>query len=387
MNDLSFTQISTLLNNVVEQATGHKSIAPVNTGQFTAVAQTGLLAGYDNLTNSISQVLSRTIFSIRPYYRKLGGLQVSEMKFGNHVRKLQPIDDEWENDNRQPLVDGESVDMYKIKKPKVLQTNFYGQAVYERHITIYKDQLDVAFTNPEEFGRFISMVLINISNQIEQAHETLARGCLANLIGGVFAINNAPQIVHLLSEYNAATGESYTPVSIMAPDVYRAFTQWSFARIRGISSMLTERTELYHQNITGKPIKRTSQKARQRVYLFAKNQFQIEAMVLSDIYHNDLIRLADNETVNYWQSITNPDQIDVQATYMQEDGTLTTADIKQSNVYGVIMDEEAAGYTVINKWRANTPFNADGGYTNMYWHFTDRYWNDFTENCVVLMLD
>ncbi len=72
---------------------------------------------------------------------------------------------------------------------------------------------------------------------------------------------------------------------------------------------------------------------------------------------------------------------------MQADGTLTSADVSVSNIYGLIMDEEAAGYTVVNRWTANTPFNAAGGYTNMYWHFTDRYWNDFTENAVLLLLD
>ena len=27
------------------------------------------------------------------------------------------------------------------------------------------------------------------------------------------------------------------------------------------------------------------------------------------------------------------------------------------------------------------------GYSNIFWHFTDRYWNDFTENGIVLLLD
>ncbi len=54
---------------------------------------------------------------------------------------------------------------------------------------------------------------------------------------------------------------------------------------------------------------------------------------------------------------------------------------------GVLMDQEAAGYTVVNQWSAPAPFNARGGYTNMFWHFTDRYWNDFTENAVIFMLE
>ena len=52
----------------------------------------------------------------------------------------------------------------------------------------------------------------------------------------------------------------------------------------------------------------------------------------------------------------------------------------------MIMDEEAAGYTIVN-YRTHTIYNPKGEYTNIFWKFTDRYWNDFTENAVVLLLD
>lgn len=387
MNDLTFTQISTVLNSIVSQATGQAQITPTDTGTFTAVAQTGLLAGYDNLLNAISQVLSRTIFSIRPYTRKLQGLEVSTIKYGNHVRKLQIADSEWKDDQRLPLTEGESVDQMKVHKPNVLQTNFYGQAAYERFITIFKDQLDVAFSSPEEFGRFTAMVMNNASDQIEQAHEELARGCLANLIGGTILAENSPQIVHLLTEYNAATGGKYTATTIMQPETYKGFIQWAFARIAEISSMLTERSAVYHTNVTGKTIMRHTPYAMQRVFLYAKNTFQIEAMVRANTFHDNFLSMAVNEIVNFWQSIQTPSTINVTATYMKSDGTLTTGEVNQANIFGVIFDEEAAGYTVVNQWAAPTPFNAAAGYSDIYWHFTDRYWNDFTENCVVLLLD
>lgn len=387
MNDLTQNQLATVLNAIAEQATGQKQIAPINSSEFVAVAQTALLAGYDNVIKAISQVLSRTIFSIRPYYRKLSGLQVTNQKFGNHTRKLNPVDGEWETDNRQPLEDGKSVDMFVVNKPKVLQTNFYGQAVYARHVTIFRDQLDVAFSSPEEFGRFISMVMTNIQNQIEQSHEGLARLCLANLIGGIITIGNAPQIVHLLSEYNTATGQSYTPVTIMAPETFKAFNQWAYSVVAGVSSMLTERTHIYHNNITGCSINRHTPTQMQKVYLYAPAMYQINSMVLADTYHDSYLRYADHETVNFWQSVDSKDQINLNCSYIDNTGTVRTADVTQANIFGLIMDEEAAGYTVINQWNAPTPFNADGGYSNLFWHFTDRYWNDFTENAVVLLLD
>lgn len=389
MNTLSQDQIFTIVNSIAAQATGKAQITPVNTSQFVSVAQTALLAGYDNLLNSISQVLSRTIFSIRPYSAKFRGLQVDNIKFGNHVRKLQAADKDFEKDERLTLDDGDSVDMYEVDKPKVLQTNWYGQSMFEKKITIFRDQLDVAFSSPEELGRFITMVMTNISDQIEQAHEGIARMTVCNFIAGVYSIGNAAQVVHLLTEYNTLTGLNLNAQTVYLPDNFKPFMQWVFARIASVSSMLTERSLVYHQNIAGKEVSRHTPKLLQKLYLYAPYKFQTEASVLANTYHDNMLGYGENETVNYWQSITSGDQIQVVPTYLNTDGTLETPEsaVKLSKVFGVIFDEEAAGYTVVNQWSAPSPFNARGGYSNMFWHFTDRYWNDFTENGVVLFLD
>ena len=74
-NELSFEQLSTVLNAITAQATGAKPMAVTDTASFITVAQTALKAGYDPLLNAISQVVSKTIFSTRPYSRKFGGIQ------------------------------------------------------------------------------------------------------------------------------------------------------------------------------------------------------------------------------------------------------------------------------------------------------------------------
>lgn len=390
VNTLSFNQLSTVLSDITSQATGTKVLAPINTGEFVSVAQTGLLTGYDPLMTAISQVLSRTIFSIRPYNRKFGGLMADQIRYGNHVRKLQSVDKPFEDDDRFTLVDGQSVDQYKVNKPEVLQTNFYGANVYQKSLTIYRDQLDNAFSGPDEFSRFLSMIMTNASDMIEQAHESTARSTLVNFIGGKIA-GDTKSVINLLTEYNTATGLSLTAESVMQPDNFPAFTRWMFARIKTISDMLTERSARYHVNITSpedKTVMRHTPLDRQKIYLSARFMNQIDATVLSQTYHDNFLRIADYERVGYWQSIDDPLDINVKPTYMSSTGALVTPEaVSQSNVIGAIFDEEAVGITTVNEWSATTPFNARGGYSNIFWHFTDRYWNDFTENGVVLLLE
>lgn len=386
-NDLSITQISTILNEIVGQATGQKVLATVDGSQFVTVAQMGLKAGYDPLVNAIGQVLTRTIFSQRKYRRKLNDLNVSTQKFGNITRKLQIADSDWEDDQRLPLTDNESIDMYKVRKPNVLQTNFYGANTYQRHYTVFRDQLDTAFSNAAEFAAFISMYISNVDDQIEQCHETVARAILVNYMAG--KIDGDPDnVIHLLTEYNALTGLSLTEADVYKPENFSTIMRFASARIKSLRELMTERSLKFHTNITDKEIMRHTPLSMQKAYLYAPTKYNIESTVLSELFNDKYVQLT-GELVNFWQSIDTPDKINFKPIYLNTDGTLKTAAaaVEKSNVLGVIFDEEALGYTIVNAWSATTPFNAAGGYWNTFFHFTDRYWNDFTENGIVLLLD
>lgn len=390
-NTLSFNAIATILNQIVTEATGKAVITPTTGNDFVTVANTGLLAGYDNLMGAISQVLSRTIISNRPYSRKFKGMEADSIRWGNHVRKINYVDRQWDDGSRLPITNGVAVDDQAPVLDDVVQTNFYGQNDYEIQWTLYSNQLDVAFKNADEFGAFISGKLQNISDMVEQKHEALARGTMANLIGGIIDIGNTNQVIHLLTEYNAVTGitPALTIQTVYDPANYPAFIKWVYGRIAKAAAMMTERSQIFHQNITGHEINRHTPYEKQLVYLFGGNRYEIEARVLADAFHDNYLKLADTETVNYWQAITSPDTIQIEPVYMKNDGTLVTAGaaVNQSHVFGVISDVEAMGYTVVNQRTTSAAYNGKGEYQNFWMKFTDRYWNDFTENAIVLLLD
>lgn len=390
VNNLTFNQLSTILNGIQSQVTGASAIAPVNTNEFVSVAQTVLKTGTDPVMSAISQILGRTIFSVRPYSAKFKGLLMDNQRWGGITRKINYVDKSFTDDSGFSLTDGQAVDQYIVNKPEVIQTNYYGSNVYQKSVTIFRDQLDTAFSGVNEFGEFISGVMQNISDQIEQAHEDTGRMTIANLVGGIVAAQKANQIVHLLTEYNALTGTKLTANTVYAPENYKPFMLWVYSRIAKASAMLTERSQLYHFNLTGKPIQRHTPVNRQRLYLYADARYQTEAQVLADTYHDNYLSFGETETVNYWQSIESPAQIQVKPVYFDEaDGSIVTAadNVTQDNIFAVIMDEEAAGMNIFNYELAATPYNARGRYTNMWWSFNERYFNDFTENAMVFLLD
>lgn len=386
---LNFNQCATLLKAINEQATGKTTLTPTTPGEFVSVATTTLMSGYDNVINAVSQVLSKTIFSVRPYNAKMEGLMVDSVRYGNHVRKLVTLDADPETDDRIPLTDGASVDQQRVKKPAVLQTNFYGANVYQRSVTIFRDQLDTAFTSAEEFSRFVGMVIQNVMDQREQDIENCKRLALNNFIAGKIK-GDTDNVIHLLTEYKTESGlADLTAESVLSPANYPDFIKFAIGRIKTVGDLMTERSIKYHLNTTSAKIPRHTPLADQRVYLLSQYVNKMEASVFSTVFNEDYLKTVDFERINFWQSLDKPAEISIKPNYMHTDGTIKTSDtnVTSKSVFGVVFDREAVGMTMVNEWSAPAPFNARGGYTNTFWHYTTRFWNDFTENGVVFLLD
>ena len=376
------------LNDIVKQATGINNISAINDASFIAVATTALGIASDALLNAISQVISRTIFSIRPYNRKFTGLFVDNMKWGNHVRKINIGDKDWEQNVSYDLADGQSIDADIVSKPDILQTNFYGQCVYSKHYTIFRDQLNIALQNEEEFERFYTMLVQNTMDMIEQCHENTARATICNLIGGKVK-GDTSNVIHLVTEYNDVTGLELDSATVKKPENFVPFYKWAFSRIKTISGLMTERSLQYHMNVAGHNIMRHTPVQRQRLYLYTPEMNNVESTIFSSVFNEQYLKMMDYEGVNFWQSIKTPMGINVKARYMNSTGGAVNDETgtATSNIFGILMDEEAAGITTYGARTATTPYNARGEYTNVWWHFNDRYWNDFTENAVVFLLD
>ena len=378
MNSFDISQVSTIVNSIVSQMTGQTSQTVINnSADFAAVAQTLLQTGRDPVINAISQVFSRSIFNYRDYNAPLNDLYMDAPRWGNAVRKLSPvamtaIDNQefawpvaYDPTQNPPMGNGQSVDHYKISKQDVLQTNFYGSATYAQRYTLFKDQFDVAFNSPEEFGRFTAMLAAERKNDRESYKESLARGLQAVDIGALIDEGNTDRVVHLLTEYNQATGLAtpLTSQTVYQPQNFAPFMRWAYARIKVLARMMAARSEKYQTVITGKTILRHTPAENLRIAIYAPVLEQMDAMVLSTTFNDGYFEKAKIEGVNFWQSIDSPDSINVVPVYTDSTGAIKTASA------------------------AVTPRNIDGGYWNEAHHTRFKSMLDTTEKGVVLILD
>ena len=407
---MTFNQAATLLNAIQTQATGQAALTATDVSSFVSAAQTTLKTGYDPVINAINQVLSRTIFSIRPYNRKFGLAEITETAFGNHVRKISIADKPIEDDDRykwpvaydstetNAMGNGESVDMQVIKKPEILQTNFYGANVWQDHYTIFRDQLDCAFSSPEEFSRFIAMITSNMSDKVEQIREDTGRAVVLNSMIGTYVTNDATstafdlahRVIPLLSLYYHQTGVSLTAQTVFEPANFTPFIRWAFSIIMSVSDLMEQRSEVFQTVVNNKHVMRHTPRDRQKMFIHSQALNMIATMVRVQNFNDGFMVLPNGlrtEGVAYWQSIKTPLSVNGTAGYIGTDGDVHTSDPTSIGpVFAYLFDEDALGYATVQDWSAPAPFNARGGYTNIWLHQTLKVYNDHSEKSVIFTL-
>ena len=419
---LSIEQAGRVLNAAFKQATGQEVISQLATGDYVSIATMAQRVGYEQMTNALSQVLTRTYIRVRAYSAKFRSL--TEEQYGNMVRKITYIDrDLPEGDMTRDIEDGKEYSPYKVRKPQAIQTAYYGFNHIDDYITIFKNQWDTALSSGSELQRFISGIMQEWYNKLEQYHEQYSRATLINLIGGTQAYNkdtavtgagiSRPEMVrHLLTEYNAEHGTTLTRDSLLADRT--AFTQFAedlAYKMDTIVRQMGERTTLYHvsplKSITAEgvavtvPIKRHTPRENLQCYMLAPFWDRVKRVVRPGLFANEYLEYIKFDEVAFWQNIETPEKINANVSYFKPANVFTggnkttysllndsgNAAVELPYVLGVMFDDEAAAICYKNMWSAATPMNPAHGFQTNYIHEDVQWRNDNTENCCVLLLD
>ena len=402
MNSMIVQQASTFLNAVVSQMTDQSGLAAINNfSDVVSVAEVLLQTGRDPVLNAISQVWRDTVFAVREYDLPNSALRMTASRYGNATRKLSPVANAAEDDpawdwpatydagQTPPLGDGNSVDPWKIKKSKVLQTNFYGSSVYHMVYSVFLSQFDVAFSSAEELVRFNQMNVSERLNDRKRYEEAKSMALQVNFIAGLLDEGNTDRIVHALTEYNALTGLTLTATTVFQPGNFEGFIRWLYSRIKSIVGLMRHSSQKYQTVIGSLPILRHTSPENVRVALYRPFLEMINSMVLSGLYHNDLMTLPTYEAVDFWQSIDTPQGINAKPVYTDTNGNqkIATSAVSNSTVIGLIHDKDALGYAWLNPHTLVSPLNSAGEYYNEDYHARFATLSDNTEKAVVICLD
>lgn len=387
---LTAKQIYTIVNEVAKQAMGTEALSVIDNSSLIALGQTvlGSAETKNNFINSLTDRIGRTIVSFREYHSHFPDFERDSIEWGNILQKLKIAMPDAEEDQSYNLVDGTSVDQYKINKAKVNQLLFTTETPWQTHITVHLDELEKAFIDSNAMGTFISSMFGEVQNRIELAMENLSMDCVNNYVAEVIKEQEKrpSRIVNLLTEYKDNTGVDHTTEPLKALDD-EDFLKYFVRRVNSLSSVfeymttnIYNDTDIYEGAGNSGAYSRHTPKSQQRMMLFIDLVNALKTNINSKAFNMEQVAIdIPFKTVPFWQSFQTPAGINVKPA---SGGTA----VVQSEVMGILYDREAMG-TFKKKYKSLTsPVNAAGQYYNVFYHMITMYYNDLTENAVVFLL-
>lgn len=369
---MAVKQIYDIVNSVNSQTMGITDLTIVDEQGLISLGQTVLTTNglADTWLNSLAQRIGKTIISFREYKSKYSDMVLDSMQWGNIVQKIKVSMPEATEDESYSLVDGNSVDMYKVANPKVTQSFFTTETPYQFFVTIKRTQLEEAFTSEASMNGFIGAIYGEVQNAIELSLESLARNCINNFIGEKFKLNKGK--FNLLAMYNSETNNKLTVKTCLHD---KEFLAYCVSRINLISKYMENMSTIYNDGTQT----RHTPKSLQHLRVLEDFESRLETVVQYQAFRDGYVKLNNYHTTSFWQNIQHPDYIKIN---IASSGTV----IHQANIIAILYDRDALGLYKKDSWNSTTPFNSAGGYYNTYYHHKELYFNDLSENFVVFYL-
>lgn len=382
-------QIYTIVNEVAQQAMGSKAITVVDNTGLIALGNTvlGTDATKNNFINALTDRIGRTIVSFREYHSHFPDFERDSIEWGNILQKLKIGMPNAEKDDSYDLVNGTSVDQYKINKPKVNQLLFTTETPWQTHITVHLDELEKAFLSSDAMGVFISSMFGEVQNRIELAMENLSMDCVNNYIAELVSRqgSNPSRVINLVTEYKDKKGIDHTANPIEALDD-EDFLKYVVRRINSISTTMEYMTNgMFNQSDSTTEVinSRHTPKSEQKMMLFIDLVNALKTNINSKAFNMEQVAIdIPFKTVPFWQSLKAPSEIKIK----NASGAGSSGNTSVSLLMGILFDREAMG-TFKKKYSSLTsPINAAGKYYNVFYHMITMYYNDLSENAVIFLL-
>lgn len=369
---MAVKQIYDIVNSVNSQTMGVTDLTVVDEQGLISLGQTILTTNglADTWLNSLAQRIGKTIISFREYKSKYSDMVLDSMQWGNIVQKIKVSMPEATEDESYSLVNGKSVDMYKVANPKVTQSFFTTETPYQFFVTIKRTQLEEAFTSEASMNGFIGAIYGEVQNAIELSLESLARNCINNFIGERIKSNKGKY--NLLSMYNTETGKTLKVKTCLHD---KEFLAYCVSRINLISKYMENMSTIYNDGTQT----RHTPKSLQHLRVLEDFESRLETVVQYQAFRDGYVKLNNYHTTSFWQNINYPDYIKIN---IASDESL----VHQANILAILYDRDALGLYKKDSWNSTTPFNSAGGYYNTYYHHKELYFNDLSENFVVFYI-
>jgi len=410
-----------LMSELVEQITGMKDVAVVDTSSYVSAGELVMSAGMEKIFNGLNIVMGRLIVSNRPYKAELKLMDALDTGiYTNRLRKVSfystsPLNTGANNTDlytnfAEGYTNGQNVDngvamstksQWEQHRKPVLEVNFGNSAEWQKCITLDEDRVEAALRDENEMVAFMAGYMTEHANEIETEREAWNRMLLVNKIASVYDMQSVMpgSVVNLTKEFNTKFNTNYTSAQLRTTYL-KEFLAFFVTRFKDISAeMKKERSLHFHwtpdKEVDNVPyyLLRHTPYADQHVYLYERLFREAEAQVLPGIFNPKYLNIETQyEGVEYWQN--NYDE-EARSSIICEPAVTDTTTGKQkkgdkvelSYVVGMITDRDGLMSNMQLERTDTTVLEARKHYRNTWDTFRKGGISDNTENVVIFIME
>ena len=388
---MKITQVYEIVNTATGVATGKTNLLQEDLSNIVDVGKEIFNANaMDKYVNALINRIGQTIFVNRVYAGTAPSVLMDGWEYGSVLQKVAMGLPEAEVNETWELQDGQSYDVNIFHQPKGVIAKYYNDKVtFSIPMSFTERQLKMSFNNATELNGFISMIYTQIENSMTVKIDGLIRSTINNMIGETIyqasqEENGSPRAINLLKGYKEFSGDSTITVAtaLSNPDFIRYASyiiKLTFGRMRTMSTVYNE---------GGQP--RHTPNDLAKIVLLEDFASAADVYLQSDTFHNELTKLPNSERTPYWQGSGQNFEFDSTSainvkTIVMENNAVTTHEVNQGGILGVMFDRWALGVNNIDR-RVTSSYNANAEFFTNYYKYDAGYFNDFNENFVVFYI-
>lgn len=377
---MKVSQVKDLVNSAIQQTTGTSALLKEDLSNVVDVGSE--IFGAESVDNFVKKLVDRvgyTVFNSRVYQGSIPSVLMNSWEFGSVMEKVETeIPKATENDSWN-LQDGHEYNQDTFYQPKVSAKFYNSRVTFDIPLSFTEIQVKSAFNSATELNSFISMLVTSVQNAMTVNLDNLISRTVNNMTAYTINHANTNQAVNLLTLYNAQTGSTLTTQKALTTPDFIKFANQQIMLTQGRFSKLST---LF--NIGGK--QKFTPMSEQHLILLDDFATSSKVYLESETYNENLVQLANFETVPYWQgsgtsySFDDTSAIDVSITIDSQ-----PKEIKQKGIIGLLFDTNALGVSCMNQ-RVTSAYNARAEFYTNFTKFDAGFFNDLNENFVVFYI-
>lgn len=374
-----------ILNQVYGEIIGEENLVAKDLSNIVDVGRTITSStewgnNYDNYVKKIIDKVGLTLYGNKMFSSGGLGLLRYGQLWGSIVEKIRVSIGDYEENAAWQLPDGEAdfSDIWDFA-PVDITATYYNRAVtFSKKYSLARKQLASAFSSPAEMMRLFNAIEMALLSKFKVATNALEKFLVANRIAENAMEEGHPNVINILSAYNADMGETLTAAKALHD---KDFLRYAVEKIGITRTLMYEESEIFNNT----DFVTHSERGTLKMLFITDFAKALETSLYSGTFHDDYVKEEGYTEVGFWQGMGKTATFADRSKIMVKPASDNTKTVEQTGILCCLFSPDACFINGEQPVTEALP-NPKGQFMNYWNSFTASFYTDLAENFVVFTI-